>query len=469
MISEKKLKDLRTAVPTNQESPFKIHELFFSVTDPKSNMTFINEIFERVSKFDHEEIIGQPHKLIRHPDMPRAVFKIFWDRLKADKPVAAYVKNMAKDGTYYWVKALAFPCDGGYLSIRLKPTSDLFDKIKDIYSETLQVEQAKEEEIGKRKAMEQSEEYLLELLKNEGFSDYEEFMWNALQQEMHQREEALAKTTDTTRSHTEEVPEALLELEPVLQELVISLNSLQDMHQDLVQYSDYILELARSILLLSINAQIGSSKLDQDDIALSVIAEQMGEQSIEGEEKLLEMKDNIQGVSDLVGMLNFEIVASKLQVEMTIDFMDEIAADAYVGKKSTITADKSIELLYDAFLPRLSTIKNGLGELPNYLKKLLTNVEEIEKFLLILRLIHNTGKVEIARLNDDSNSFHTTIQDLLEEVTTAQEHLDKLTTLVHKNKKMGEQYTDRQQDLNALISELQEHAHASSDASEGDE
>ncbi|WP_138431360.1 PAS domain-containing protein [Fodinibius saliphilus] len=463
MISEKKLKDLRTAVPTNQESPFKIYELFFSVTDPKSNMTFVNEIFQRVSKFDHDEIIGQPHKLIRHPDMPRALFKIFWDRLKANKPVGAYVKNMAKDGSYYWVKALAFPCEDGYLSIRLKPTSHLFGKIKDIYDETLQVEKSREKEVGKREALEQSEQYLLQLLKNEGFANYETFMWDALRQEMYKREEALANTSKTTRSqtHTDEFPDALLELEPVLQELVISLNTLKDIHSDLVQYSDYILELARSILLLSINAQIGSSKLDQDDIALSVIAEQMGDQSIEGEEKLLDMKNNIQGLSDLISMLNFDILSSKLQVEMAIDFMDEIANKVYEDKKSTITPDKVIELLYDSFLPRLSSISNGLGKLPDYLKNLLGNVEEIEKFLLILRLIHNTGKVEVARLNDDGNSFHTTIKELLQEVTTAQNHLDKLSNLIHRHQKMGVEYKEREKDLKSLASKLKKHTHAS--------
>lgn len=66
---------------------------------------FSNEVFVRISCYKHNEIIGQLHKLIRHPD----------------KPVAAYVTNLAKGGSYYWVVELAFSCIGGYISIRLKP------------------------------------------------------------------------------------------------------------------------------------------------------------------------------------------------------------------------------------------------------------------------------------------------------------------------------------------------------------
>ena len=78
-IPVKKIKDAKKPIPINQESPFKYEELFFSVTDHKSNITFANEVFVRISKYEQEDVIGQLHKLVRHPDMPRAVFNIFWD------------------------------------------------------------------------------------------------------------------------------------------------------------------------------------------------------------------------------------------------------------------------------------------------------------------------------------------------------------------------------------------------------
>ena len=452
----KKIKDVDQPTPTKQESTFNFDELFFSVTDPKSTITFANELFVRISRYEPQDIIGQLHKLIRHPDMPRAVFNIFWDYLQADKPVAAYIKNLAKDGSYYWVMALAFPCNGGFLSKRLKPGSPLFDKITHFYSQTLAYQQKQEQTIGKRKAMEKSREYLLGLLQEEGFANYDEFMWNALQQEMHHREDCLSDTGQSTAAQGEqqEAPPVLYELESVLRKLVMSLENLKNIHTSLVSHSDYILELARSILLLSLNAQIGSSKLHQEDIALSVIAEKMGSQSTHGEEKLLEMKENIQQLSDLIRKLNFDIISSKLQVEMTIDFLNNHSSRSNVSQASSLTSDQAVELLYEAFMPRLEVISEGIGQLPDYLKNLLADVNEIERLLLVLRFIHTTGKVEIARLQDNTGSFKTTFQNLIQEVETAQGHLDTLSDLVQKHEKTGIMYKDLKKKLKTFISTL---------------
>lgn len=123
--------------------------------------------------------------------MPRSVFKIFWDHLNEGNPVAAYVKNIAKNGAYYWVMALAYPCEVGYMSVRLKPGSNLFNKAKRIYKKTLQLEKKKEQALGKRKGMYRSEEFLLEALQEEGYDSYDAFMWEALKQEMRNREQVL--------------------------------------------------------------------------------------------------------------------------------------------------------------------------------------------------------------------------------------------------------------------------------------
>ncbi|MEL7833558.1 PAS domain-containing protein [Fodinibius sp. Rm-B-1B1-1] len=452
MATKKKIKDFTYPTPTNQKSPFRYDELFFSVTDPKSNITFANEVFVRVSKYNNDEIIGQLHKLIRHPDMPRAVFKIFWDYLKADKPVAAYVKNLAKDGSYYWVMALAFPCEGGYLSIRLKPGGPFFEKIKSYYAKTLAFEKKKESEVGKRKAMEASQEYLMDLLREEGFENYEEFMWNALQVEMHHRENTVGSSIEQINDgDADNIPPSLLKLEPILRDLVISLKKLKQIHEGLVEHSNYILKLARSILFMSLNAQVGSAKLDQDDVALSVIAESIGDQSKDGEEKLITMKGNIHNLSDLIGKLNFNIVSSKLQVEMTIEFLKEIDEGRYKDKNMEISSDEVLDILYDAFVPRLDTVAEHLGQLPEYLNNLTKDLENIDRFLVALRLIHTSGKIEVARLNDKTGSFTNTFKELIKEVETAQGHLDQLSSLVQKNRSTGAMCKRMQKKIDKLI------------------
>jgi|AntRauTorcE11897_2_1112592.scaffolds.fasta_scaffold01002_2 aerotaxis receptor len=450
----KKVKDFATPTPINRESRFEYNELFFSITDPKSTITYANDVFVRISKYDVDNIVGQLHKLIRHPDMPRSVFYEFWEHLKQDKPVAAYVKNIAKDGSYYWVMALAFPCDGGYLSVRLKPGSELFKTVKDVYKTVLDHEQKQESVTDKRTAMHSSHDVLLSELGKAGFSSYDEFMWNALQSEMESRESILESSGDLNRHNGEYIPRELLEVEKILRELVLALGQLKQIHTSLVGHSDYILKLSRSVLLLSKNAQISSAKLDQQDRSLSVVAEKMGEQSMDGETHLIEMQRNIFDLSELIGELNFNIISSKLQAEITKYFLEEINETDHTGHTQLITQSRALHLLYDAFIPKIDYISTDLGKLPEALKNLLSGVHEIERFLLVLRFIHIKGKVEIARMNDESNSFSNTFQELIDEVNSAEQRLDKLGDIIRTHEKTGTLYAGYKGKLSELAARL---------------
>lgn len=108
------------------ESELGIHELSFSRADPKGLIQSGNEVFARVSGHPRAEMLGKAHNMIRHPDMPRAVFKVLWEYLKAGRPIPAYVNNRSADGSYYWVIAVVFAVPGGYLPVRLKPSGELF-------------------------------------------------------------------------------------------------------------------------------------------------------------------------------------------------------------------------------------------------------------------------------------------------------------------------------------------------------
>lgn len=434
------IKESNSVVPINHESRFEYDELFFSITDPKSTITYANDVFIRISKYKVNEISGQLHNLIRHPDMPRSVFCEFWDHLKQNRPVAAYVKNMAKDGSYYWVMALAFPCEDGYLSVRLKPGSELFKSVKAIYKAVLEHEQQQEGLTDKKTAMHSSHAVLISELKKIGFGSYDEFMWNALQAEMENRESMLEAEPSSRISHCEYVPDELIEVITILRELVLALGKLRQIHTSLVGHSDYILNLSRSVLLLSKNAQISSAKLDQQDRSISVVAEKMGEQSLDGERHLVQMQKNIHDLSELIGELNFNIISSKLQAEMTTSFLVEINEYNPLEASQIISQKKALDLLYNAFIPKINEISSDLDKLPGALKKLLSEVREIERFLLVLRFIHIKGKVEIARMNDEANSFANTFQELINEVNSAEQRLDKLGDIIRKHEKTGNLY-----------------------------
>ncbi|NQV58426.1 MAG: PAS domain-containing protein [Alphaproteobacteria bacterium] len=94
---------------TGVERFFEDHELIVSKTDLKGHITYANDVFLRIADYAEREVLGQPHSMIRHPDMPRSVFKLLWDTLQGGSEIFAYVINRAKNGDHYWVLAHVTP------------------------------------------------------------------------------------------------------------------------------------------------------------------------------------------------------------------------------------------------------------------------------------------------------------------------------------------------------------------------
>jgi PAS domain S-box-containing protein len=94
---------------TGTEVFFSDDEIIVSKTDLKGRITYANQTFCQLAGYTEAELLGQPHSIIRHPDMPRAVFKLLWDTVLTGREVFAYVKNLAKNGNYYWVFAHVTP------------------------------------------------------------------------------------------------------------------------------------------------------------------------------------------------------------------------------------------------------------------------------------------------------------------------------------------------------------------------
>ena len=95
--------------PTQHERLMREGDFIVSKTDLKGRITYCNRIFIEFSGFTESELLGAPHNLIRHPDMPRGVFQLLWDTLANGDEIFAYVKNMSKDGGFYWVRPMSLP------------------------------------------------------------------------------------------------------------------------------------------------------------------------------------------------------------------------------------------------------------------------------------------------------------------------------------------------------------------------
>ncbi len=171
----------RTVTPTGQERSFETDEIIVSKTDLQGRITYANRVFLRVSGFDEEEILGAPHSVIRHPEMPRCVFKLLWDTLSAGKEIFAYVNNLAKNGDNYWVFAHvtpSFDASGaltGYHSNRRVPERAVLDQtVVPLYRSLLATErQAPDRKLG----LADSHQQLLDLLKEKGM-DYDELVFS---------------------------------------------------------------------------------------------------------------------------------------------------------------------------------------------------------------------------------------------------------------------------------------------------
>lgn len=164
--------------PTSVEKVMREDDFIVSKTDTKGIITYCNQIFMEFAKYSNTELIGQNHNIIRHPDMPRIIFKLLWDTIKADKEINAYVKNMASDGSYYWVDANITPVKNeagrivGYYSVRRKPNKSILENtIIPLYRKLLAEE--KKHNVGMQ--MEASGKILTNLL-NENGKSYEEFI-----------------------------------------------------------------------------------------------------------------------------------------------------------------------------------------------------------------------------------------------------------------------------------------------------
>lgn len=126
-----------------QEVRLTPQDELISTTDTRGIITYVNQRFAEVSGYKAEELIGQPHNKVRHPDMPSAAFKEMWEKLKSGQSWRGIVKNRCKNGGFYWVDAFVSPLfeNGtiiGYQSVRIQPQAAYVSKATDIYRRLVQ-------------------------------------------------------------------------------------------------------------------------------------------------------------------------------------------------------------------------------------------------------------------------------------------------------------------------------------------
>lgn len=155
------------------ELRMKTGEFIVSKTDLNGNITYGNETFIEMSGFSESELLNAPHNILRHPDMPKLIFKLLWERIREREGIYAYVKNKTKNGDYYWVFAYvtpSFDTQGnriGYYSVRRAPKPKALEVIEPLYRELLNAERSG--------GVHASEKLLTKILHDKGMT-YDQFV-----------------------------------------------------------------------------------------------------------------------------------------------------------------------------------------------------------------------------------------------------------------------------------------------------
>ena len=151
----------------------KQDDFIVSKTDLKGRITYVNKVFIDMGEYSEEELLGKDHSIVRHPNMPKVVFKLLWDLVQSGEEIFAFVLNRTKNNNDYWVFANITPSQDtngkavGYYSVRRRPNPEALDIIKPLYSKLLQAE--------KSGGVEASKKILTDILNEQGVG-YNEFI-----------------------------------------------------------------------------------------------------------------------------------------------------------------------------------------------------------------------------------------------------------------------------------------------------
>ncbi|MBF6654317.1 PAS domain-containing protein [Flavobacterium columnare] len=141
--------EIKKPLPLNEEVVWDTTKTIMSKTDIYGTIEYVNEVFAEVSGYQEYELVGQPHNIVRHPDMPQIIFKVLWDNIKKGHKFHGIIKNLSKSGRYYWVITdFDYVVDDNanitkYIARRKAVPSQVIKKVDDLYTKLLQIEQVR--------------------------------------------------------------------------------------------------------------------------------------------------------------------------------------------------------------------------------------------------------------------------------------------------------------------------------------
>ena len=455
-----------SVVPLNQARPFELAEMFFSTTSPKGVIESGNSVFVRVSGYEPGELIGEPHNVIRHPDMPRAVFRLLWQTIAAGKPIVAYVKNMAKDGRFYWVAALVMPLREGYLSIRFKPSSPLLGEVEALYRQMREAEKKHGDggEAG-RAGMDEAAGILGEALKARGFAGYEEFMWALMRAEMHSREKGLKDSGGDRHALAAASTPMAVRLHAIhgcgeracgqIDRLYRRLDELAAFSRSLLEKSVFVTELTRDIRFVALSTSIKASKLGDAGNSLGIIASFLSESSARTAGDVQRLTARIRDITGELHAVSFQLSAARLQIEMMLVFCRELLEGRGDAAGLGHSRARMIGDLQCAFTGTTARATELLGSLGQHLNELNFEAEDLRKTMLMLQVAQVCGMTETSRIQADL-SLSAVFDEVRSHVVKTSGQLAELGEITGRFARLIEEAPDIEREIRAAIVRIEQ-------------
>ena len=385
--------------PAQGAAPFEQGEVFYSRTDKRGVIQSGNYIFRRVADYDWGELLGAPHKKIRHPDTPKGLFFLMWERLNRGDIVGAYVKNMAKDGLHYWVYAVAMPFQDGFLSVRIKPCSDRLQIVEDMYA------RACAREVNDGATPEDSGAWITAQVAEMGFETYDAFAVDSLSEELTAESSALGIQPDKRIAKS-------LEMLKITEKLVV----------DAAELFEEFTVLAG----IPKNMQIKASLLEPTGGPLTALSKNYGHMSDEISERFTSQVFGTQN--------NFAKISQSVKDAMLLNNTAEILRRCDVQlvaeQQNPDVIDHADERLHISGLT--AEIREKARAASNDIISQSTRIDracdDIGRILLALQTVCVNCKIENACLGENAGSLDMIIDQLTHSQARVEEQLRVITT-----------------------------------------
>lgn len=302
-------------------------ELFFSTTDRRGVIRQGNSVFARISGFSLEEMAGEPHNLVRHPDMPAGAFRLMWSWLEAGRPVGTYVVNRTKDGDHYWVFAVVSPLADGFVSVRMAPLSTALPIVREVYAEARAAEQdAASAGASRREVAEVGERALLDALARRGLASYEAFLHQALPAEIASRGALVQEVYRRPGASGDiaRVLEGTQAVDRVLAELVAELDTFRVLGDELSTKADAVLRMTGRLQESVVAAQAASALVAERSPVLSNVARVMAQPMTEAIADLERLNPTFVELRADLDRMRFQIGLATLYNDMAAAFAAEV-------------------------------------------------------------------------------------------------------------------------------------------------